>query len=50
MIGKIDDDSPAALFSSVPLLTLDTDMDSAGIGVADRNGQLFAVEDFCKAK
>jgi hypothetical protein len=29
---------------------LDTDMDSAGIGVADRNGQLFAVEDFSKAK
>jgi uncharacterized protein YkwD len=29
---------------------LDTDMDSAGIGVAERNGQLFAVEDFSKAK
>jgi uncharacterized protein YkwD len=29
---------------------LDTDMDSAGIGVADRNGQLYAVEDFSKAK
>jgi hypothetical protein len=26
------------------------DMDSAGIGVAERNGQLFAVEDFSKAK
>jgi uncharacterized protein YkwD len=29
---------------------LDTDMNSAGIGVAQRNGQLFAVEDFSKAK
>ena len=29
---------------------LDTDMDSAGIGVAERNGQLYAVEDFSKAK
>ena len=29
---------------------LDTDMDSAGIGVADRNGQLYAVEDFSRAK
>jgi uncharacterized protein YkwD len=29
---------------------LDTDMDSAGIGVADHNGQLYAVEDFSKAK
>jgi len=29
---------------------LDTDMDSAGIGVAERNGQMFAVEDFSKAK
>jgi uncharacterized protein YkwD len=29
---------------------LDTDMDSAGIGIAERNGQLFAVEDFSKAK
>ncbi len=29
---------------------LDPDMDSAGIGVAERNGQLFAVEDFAKAK
>jgi uncharacterized protein YkwD len=29
---------------------LDTDMDSAGVGVAERNGQLYAVEDFSKAK
>jgi hypothetical protein len=29
---------------------LDTDMDSAGIGIAERNGQIFAVEDFSKAK
>ena len=29
---------------------MDTDMDSAGIGVAERNGELFAVEDFSKAK
>jgi uncharacterized protein YkwD len=29
---------------------LDSDMDSAGIGVAERNGQMFAVEDFSKAK
>src|SRR5271166_1661792 len=29
---------------------LDTDMDSAGIGPAEHNGQLFGVEDFCKAK
>ena len=29
---------------------LDPDMDSAGIGVAERNRQLFAVEDFSKAK
>lgn len=29
---------------------LDTDMDSAGIGVAERNGQWFAVEDFSKAR
>jgi uncharacterized protein YkwD len=29
---------------------LDGDMDSAGIGVAQRNGQMFAVEDFSKAK
>jgi uncharacterized protein YkwD len=29
---------------------LDGDMDSVGIGVAQRNGQMFAVEDFSKAK
>jgi uncharacterized protein YkwD len=29
---------------------LDGDMDSAGIGVVERNGQMFAVEDFSKAK
>jgi uncharacterized protein YkwD len=29
---------------------LDTDMDSVGIGVAERGGQLFVVEDFSKAK
>jgi uncharacterized protein YkwD len=29
---------------------LDSDMDSIGIGVVDRGGQLFAVEDFSKAK
>jgi uncharacterized protein YkwD len=29
---------------------LDGDMDSAGIGVAEGNGQMFAVEDFSKAK
>ncbi len=29
---------------------LDGDMDSAGTGVAERNGQMFAVEDFSKAK
>ena len=29
---------------------LDSDMDSVGIGVAENNGQLFAVEDFSKAK
>jgi len=29
---------------------LDSDMDSAGIGVAERNGQMFAVEDFSKAR
>jgi uncharacterized protein YkwD len=29
---------------------LDGDMDSAGIGVAERNGQMFAVEDFSKAR
>jgi len=29
---------------------LDSDMDSIGVGIAERNGQLYAVEDFCKAK
>jgi uncharacterized protein YkwD len=29
---------------------LDPDMDSAGIAIATRNGQLFAVEDFSKAR
>jgi uncharacterized protein YkwD len=29
---------------------LDSDMDSVGIGLAERNGQMFAVEDFSKAK
>jgi len=29
---------------------LDKDMDSVGIGVVERNGELFAVEDFSKAK
>jgi uncharacterized protein YkwD len=29
---------------------LDRDMDTVGIGVAQRNGQLFVVEDFSKAK
>jgi uncharacterized protein YkwD len=29
---------------------LDRDMDSVGIGIAIRNGQLFVVEDFSKAK
>ncbi len=29
---------------------LDTDMNVMGIGIAERNGQLFAVEDFSKAK
>ena len=29
---------------------LDRDMDSAGIGVAERGGQLFVVEDFSRAK
>ena len=29
---------------------LDSDMDSAGISIAERNGQLFAVEDFSNAK
>lgn len=29
---------------------LDTDMNVMGIGIVERNGQLFAVEDFSKAK
>ena len=29
---------------------LDSDMDSVGIGIVERGGQLFAVEDFSKAK
>jgi uncharacterized protein YkwD len=29
---------------------LDSDMDSIGVGVVERRGQLFAVEDFSKAK
>jgi uncharacterized protein YkwD len=29
---------------------LDTDMDSIGVGIVERGGELFAVEDFCKAK
>jgi uncharacterized protein YkwD len=29
---------------------LDSDMDSIGVGIAERGGQLFAVEDFSKAK
>jgi uncharacterized protein YkwD len=29
---------------------LDSDMDSIGIGIVERGGDLFAVEDFCKAK
>jgi uncharacterized protein YkwD len=29
---------------------LDSDMDSIGVGVVERGGQLFAVEDFAKAK
>jgi uncharacterized protein YkwD len=29
---------------------LDSDMDSVGIGVVERRGQLFAVEDFSKVK
>lgn len=29
---------------------LDSDMDSVGIGVVERGGRLFAVEDFCKVK
>lgn len=29
---------------------MDSDMDSVGIGIVERGGQLFAVEDFSKAK
>jgi uncharacterized protein YkwD len=29
---------------------LDTDMNVVGVGIVERNGQLFAVEDFSKAK
>lgn len=29
---------------------LDTDMNSIGVGVVERNGQLFAVEDFAKGR
>jgi len=29
---------------------LDTDMDTVGIGIAERNGVLFAAADFCKVK
>jgi uncharacterized protein YkwD len=29
---------------------LDSDMDSIGVGIVERSGELFAVEDFCKAK
>jgi uncharacterized protein YkwD len=29
---------------------LDGDMDSAGIGIAERNGTLFAVADFCRVR
>jgi len=29
---------------------LDTDMNAMGIGIAERNGEMFAVEDFSKAK
>jgi uncharacterized protein YkwD len=29
---------------------LDSDMDSAGIGIAEHNGQLFAVENFSKER
>ena len=29
---------------------LDSDMDSVGIGVVERGGELFVVEDFSKAK
>jgi uncharacterized protein YkwD len=31
-------------------IILDTDMNVMGIGIVERNGQLFAVEDFSKAK
>ena len=29
---------------------LDSDMDSIGVGVVEKDGQLFAVEDFAKAR
>lgn len=29
---------------------LDSDMDSIGIGIVERNGQLFTVEDFAKVR
>jgi hypothetical protein len=29
---------------------MDSDMDSIGVGIVERGGQLFAVEDFSKAK
>ncbi len=29
---------------------LDSDMDSIGVGIAERNGQIYAVEDFSKGK
>jgi uncharacterized protein YkwD len=29
---------------------LDPDVDTVGVGVVERNGKLFAVEDFCKAR
>jgi len=29
---------------------LDTDMDSVGVGIVERSGRFFAVEDFSKAK
>lgn len=43
----------AAEFLSSPMHRaniLDSDMDSIGVGVVERGGQLFAVEDFSKAK
>jgi uncharacterized protein YkwD len=43
----------AAEFLSSPMHRgniLDSDMDSIGVGVVERDGQLFAVEDFAKAK